>query len=317
MKFKIFIDGKEGTTGLRIYERFQSRDDIELINISEELRKDPEERKKCINMSDITFLCLPDQAAIEAVQLLDSNNKHTKIIDASTAHRTDEKFAYGFPELGDEFLKKIQTSQFVATPGCYASGFMSIVYPLVKLGIASNEYPFSANAISGYSGAGKKGIAQYEDANRDVEFEAPRLYAMNQMHKHLKEMQYFPKLKEKPLFNPYVCDFVQGMLVTIPLYVDKLNKKYTPEEIRDLLANFYKDKDFVRVMPYTEKGTESGFLSANHLSGKDYLEIYVSGNEERISITAALDNLGKGASGAAVECMNIMLGLDPKKGLVL
>jgi len=317
MKFKIFIDGKEGTTGLRIFERFQNRNDIELISIPEELRKDLEARKKCINESDITFLCLPDAAAIEAVGLLDSNNKHTKIIDASTAHRTDEKFAYGFPELGDEFLEKIKKSQFVATPGCYASGFMSIVYPLVKLGIANNDYPFSANAISGYSGAGKKGIAQYEDLNRNVEFEAPRLYAMTQMHKHLKEMQYFPKLKEKPLFNPYVCDFIQGMLVTIPLYVDRLNKKYTPEEIRNLLADFYKDKDFVRVMPYKETGTESGFLSANHLSGKDFLEIYVSGNEERISITAALDNLGKGASGAAVECMNIMLGLDPKLGLVL
>ena len=317
MKFKIFIDGKEGTTGLRIFERFQNRDDIELINISEELRKDPNERRKCINSSDITFLCLPDQAAIEALTLLDKDNKHTKIIDASTAHRTNEAFAYGFPELGDDFLDKIKKSQFAATPGCYASGFMSIVYPLVKLGIASNDYPFSANAISGYSGAGKKGIAQYEDKNRNIEFEAPRLYAMSQMHKHLKEMQYFPNLKEKPLFNPYVCDFIQGMLVTIPLYVDKLNKKYSPKEIRDELANFYKGKDFVRVMPYNDLGTETGFLSANHLAGKDYLEIYVSGNEERISITAALDNLGKGASGAAVECMNIMLGLDPKKGLVL
>jgi N-acetyl-gamma-glutamyl-phosphate reductase len=315
MKYKVFIDGKEGTTGLQIFDRFKNRNDIELIEISEELRKDLNKRKKCINSSDITFLCLPDQASIDAVSLLENN--HTKIIDASTAHRTDEKFAYGFPELGDEFLEKIKKSQFVATPGCYASGFISIVYPLVKLGIASNEYPFSANAISGYSGAGKKGIAQYEDQNRAAEFDAPRLYAMSQMHKHLKEMQYFPKLKEKPLFNPYVCDFIQGMIVTIPLYASKLNKKYTPAEIRDMLADFYKGKDFVRVMPYDEKGTESGFLSANHLAGKDFLEIYVSGNEERINISACLDNLGKGASGAAVECMNIMLGLDPKKGLVL
>ena len=317
MKFKVFIDGKEGTTGLRIFERFQNRNDIELINISEELRKDVNERRKCINASDITFLCLPDQAAIEAVALLDKDNKHTKIIDASTAHRTNETFAYGFPELGEEFLEKIKKSQFVATPGCYASGFISIVYPLVKLGIASNEYPFSANAISGYSGAGKKGIAQYEDPNRNVEFEAPRLYAMAQMHKHLKEMQYFPKLKEKPLFNPYGCDFIQGMIVTVPLYVSKLNKKYTPEEVRNMLAKFYEGKDFVRVMPYAEAGTETGFLSANHLAGKDYLEIYVSGNEERINISACLDNLGKGASGAAVECMNIMLNLDPETGLVL
>ena len=317
MKYKIFIDGKEGTTGLRIFERFQNRDDIEIITISEELRKDLDERKKCINSSDITFLCLPDQAAIEAVSLLEENNKHTKIIDASTAHRTNPAWAYGFPELGDDFLNKIKNSNLVAVPGCYASGFMSIVYPLVKLGICNKDYPFTCNAISGYSGAGKKGIAQYEDNNRSVEFDAPRLYAMSQNHKHLKEMKYIPGLDEMPLFNPYVCDFLQGMIVTIPLYVSKLNKKYNAKEIHDLLAKYYDNKDFVRVMPFVETGTESGFLSANHLSGKDYLEIYVSGNEERINITACLDNLGKGASGAAIECMNIMLGLDPKKGLCL
>ncbi|MGM9971668.1 MAG: N-acetyl-gamma-glutamyl-phosphate reductase [Anaeroplasmataceae bacterium] len=315
MKYKVFIDGKEGTTGLRIYERFQNRDDVEIINISDELRKDPLERKKCINSSDITFLCLPDAAAIEAVSLCD--NPNTKIIDASTAHRTNSDWAYGFPELGDDFLNKIKSSKRVAVPGCYASGFMSIVYPLVKLGICANDYPFSANAISGYSGAGKKAIAQYEDLNRDSKYDAPRLYAMGQMHKHLKEMQAIGGLKEKPLFNPYVCDFLQGMLVTIPLYVDRMNKKMSPLEVHNALEEFYKDKQFVRVMPYYETGTEDGFISANHLSGKDYLEIYVAGNEERINITACLDNLGKGASGAAIECMNIMLGLEETTGLVL
>lgn len=315
MKYKIFIDGKEGTTGLRIFERFQNRDDIELITIADDKRKDIEERKKCINSSDITFLCLPDQASIEAVSLVENN--HTKIIDASTAHRTNPDWAYGFPELSEDFLNKIKESKRVAVPGCYASGFMSIVYPLVALGICGNDYPFSANAISGYSGAGKKAIAVYEDDNRDKKYDAPRLYAMAQMHKHLKEMQAIPNLKEKPLFNPYVCDFYSGMLVTIPLYVSKLNKKVTPKELHDMLANYYKGKDFVRVMPYNEAGTEDGFISANHLSGLDYLEIYVSGNEERINITACLDNLGKGASGAAIECMNIMLGLDPKFGLCL
>ena len=317
MKFKVFIDGKEGTTGLRIFERFQNRSDIEIINISDELRKDVNERRKCINNSDVTFLCLPDQAAIEAVSLLDKDNKHTKIIDASTAHRCNPEFAYGFPELGDDFLNKIKNSNLVAVPGCYASGFMSIVYPLVKLGICNNDYPFSCNAISGYSGAGKKGIAQYEDSNRSVEFDAPRLYAMSQNHKHLKEMQYIPGLKEKPLFNPYVCDFLQGMTVSIPLYVSTLNKKLNASEVHKALSDYYNNKDFVRVMPFVETGTESGFLAANHLSGKDYLEIYVSGNDERINITACLDNLGKGASGAAIECMNIMLGLDPKSGLSL
>lgn len=315
MKYKVFIDGKEGTTGLRIYDRLAKRDDIELMLIPEDLRKDLEERSKYINNSDITFLCLPDQAAIEAVSLV-TNNK-TRIIDASTAHRCDPAWAYGFPELSIDFYNKIKNSNRVAVPGCYASGFMSIVYPLVTLGIAPKDYPFTVNAISGYSGAGKKAIAVYEDNNRAKEFDAPRLYAMSQAHKHLKEMQAIPGLSKKPCFNPYVCDFLEGMLVTIPLFVDLLNKPYTPMEIHKLLSDYYNGKDFVRVMPYNDKGTEDGFLAANHLDGKDYLEIYVSGNEERINITACLDNLGKGASGAALECMNIMLGLDPKTSLNL
>ncbi len=313
--FKVFIDGEAGTTGLRIRERLESRDDITLLTIDPELRKDLNERKKLINSADIVFLCLPDDASREAVTLLD--NSHTRIIDASTAHRTDSNWAYGFPELGADFLNKIKTNQLVAVPGCYASGFMSIVYPLVKMGIANDDYPFSANAISGYSGAGKKGISQYEDKNRSSEFDGPRLYAMAQMHKHLKEMQAIPGLKEKPLFNPYVCDFYSGMLVTIPLYVDKLNKNYKPIDIYNMLKDYYKDNRFVRVMPFNETGTEDGFLSASHLSGKDYMEIYVAGNEERISITSCLDNLGKGASGAAIECMNYMLGINPEKGLCL
>ena len=288
MKYKVFIDGKEGTTGLRIYDRLANRSDIELMLIPEELRKDPKERAKYINSSDITFLCLPDQAAIEAVSLV--TNDKVRIIDASTAHRTDPNWAYGFPELGQDFLEKIKKSNRVAVPGCYASGFMSIVYPLVKLGIAGVDY-------------------------RDKKYDAPRLYAMNQSHKHLKEMQAIPGLSQKPLFNPYVCPFLEGMLVTVPLYLDGLEGEYSPKAIHDLLENYYSNQDFVRVMPFDEKGTEDGFLSANHLEGKDYLEIYVSGNEERINITACLDNLGKGASGAALECMNIMLGLDPKTSL--
>ena len=313
--FKVFIDGEAGTTGLRIRERLESRDDIKLLTINPELRKDLNERKKLINSADIVFLCLPDDASREAVTLLD--NSHTRIIDASTAHRTDPTWAYGFPELGADFLNKIKTNQLVAVPGCYASGFMSIVYPLVKMGIAGNDYPFSANAISGYSGAGKKGIAQYEDTNRSSEFDGPRLYAMAQMHKHLQEMQAIPGLKGKPLFNPYVCDFYSGMLVTIPLYVDKLNMNYKPIDIYNMFKDYYKDNKFVRVMPFNETGTEDGFLSASHLSGKDYMEIYIAGNEERISITSCLDNLGKGASGAAIECMNYMLGINPEKGLCL
>ena len=183
------------------------------------------------------------------------------------------------------------------------------------LDFKGSVYPFAANAISGYSGAGKKGIAEYEDKNRSYEYDAPRLYAMSMAHKHLPEMQVIAGLAEKPLFNPYVCDFLEGMLVTIPLYTNRLTKKYTVKEIHDLFEDYYKGQDFVRVMPLKDKGTEDGFLSAAHLAGKDYMEIYFAGNDDRINITCALDNLGKGASGAAIESMNIVLGLDPKTGL--
>ncbi len=314
MKFKVFIDGESGTTGLRIKERL-NRDDIELLQIPYEKRHDEEEIKKYINESDVTFLCLPDD--VSDVHYKFKTNPNTILIDAATIHRCDEMFAYGFPELSEEFLNKIKNSKYIAVPGCYASGFNSLAYPLVKLGVANPDYPFAANAISGYSGAGKKGIAQYEDKERSVEFDAPRLYAMSEAHKHMKEMMFIPGLKEKPLFVPYVCDFYEGMIVNIPLYVSKLNKKVTPKELHDMFEQYYKGSAFVKVMPFNEKGTEDGFLSANSIAGKDYLCIYVSGNDERILLTALLDNLGKGASGAAIECMNIALGLDSTKGLNL
>ena len=313
--FKVYIDGQSGTTGLRINERLSKRNDIEILKISEDKRHDTVERKKYINNADVVFLCLPDDAAIDAVKLCE--NENTVIIDASTAHRTNKDWAYGFPELSSEFFNKIKNSKRIANPGCYASGFISIAYPLVKMGIAPSDYPFSANAISGYSGAGKNGIKQYEDKERSSEFDAPRLYAMSMAHKHLPEMQVIAGLKDKPLFNPYVCDFYEGMLVTIPLYTKLLNKKYSVEEIHDKFAEYYKGQDFVRVMPLKEKGTDDGYLSASHLASKDYMEIYIAGNEDRINITCALDNLGKGASGAAIESMNIVLGLDPKTGLEL
>ena len=313
--FKVYIDGQSGTTGLRINERLSKRNDIEILKISEDKRHDTVERKKYINNADVVFLCLPDDAAIDAVKLCE--NENTVIIDASTAHRTNKDWAYGFPELSNEFFNKIKNSKRIANPGCYASGFISIAYPLVKMGIAPSDYPFSANAISGYSGAGKNGIKQYEDKERSSEFDAPRIYAMSMAHKHLPEMQVIAGLKDKPLFNPYVCDFYEGMLVTIPLYTKLLNKKYSVEEIHDKFAEYYKGQDFVRVMPLKEKGTDDGYLSASHLASKDYMEIYIAGNEDRINITCALDNLGKGASGAAIESMNIVLGLDPKTGLEL
>lgn len=310
---KIFIDGSEGTTGLRIFERFQNRNDIELLKIPSEQRKNIEIRKKFINESDITFLCLPDSAAIEAVSLVE--NPNVRIIDASTAHRTLPDWAYGFPELSKQHRKSIAVGKRITVPGCYASGFMAIVYPLIKLGIAPNDYPFTCNAVSGYSGAGKKAIALYESTDREKAFDAPRLYAMGQMHKHLKEMQIIPGLKTKPNFQPFVCDYYCGMIVNVPLHTEFLTKKITAESVHAAFAEYYKDSAMVRVMPFAENGTEDGFLSANKLAGFDFMEIYVAGNEERISISSCFDNLGKGASGAAVQCMNIMIGCEETFGL--
>ena len=221
MKYKIFIDGKEGTTGLKIFERFEGRDDLEILLIDEDKRKDVNERKRLINESDYTFLCLPDSAAIEAVSLCE--NPNTIIIDASTAHRTNPDWAYGFPELSSEHRKKVETSHRIAVPGCYASGFNAIVYPLVKSGILPSDYPVVCHAVSGYSGAGKKAIAQYEDEERDFQLESPRLYALTQEHKHLPEMQKVSGLSFKPAFSPYICDYFSGMSVSIPLHIRMLN----------------------------------------------------------------------------------------------
>lgn len=315
MKAKVYIDGSEGTTGLRINERFMERDDIELLRIDSEKRKDPEERKKFINASDITFLCLPDAAAIEAVSLIDKDNDHTVIIDASTAHRTDEGWAYGFPELGDDFRKKIENGNRIAVPGCYASGFLMMVYPLVKTGIIGSDYPVCVSALSGYSGAGKKAIALYESDDKTNDLYAPRLYALSQQHKHLKEMKAIAKLDRAPLFTPVVDDYYSGMIVSFPIYTDLMKKKMSPEELCVSLSEFYKGQQFVKVMPFGSEAEDNNFLSANAYSGRDDAQIYVTGNEERILVSSRFDNLGKGASGAAIQCMNIHLGLPEEKGL--
>lgn len=309
--FKVYIDGQEGTTGLKILERFKDRTDIELLRIDEDKRKDNDERKKMINSSDYTFLCLPDAAAKEAVAMAD---ERVRIIDASTAHRTDPDWAYGFPELGTDFREKIQRSNRVAVPGCYASGFASMVYPLVKLGIMPKDYPVSVHAVSGYSGAGKKAIAVYEGEDRPADFDSPRQYALTQQHKHIPEMTKICGLEYAPTFNPLVCDYFCGMVVSLPLHVRLLNKKYSPVDIRNALSEFYKDSFFVKVMP--EGAPEDGFIGANNLAGTNFMEIFVNGNDERLIINSRLDNLGKGASGAAVQCLNIMMGIDEKTGLV-
>ena len=315
MKTKIFIDGSEGTTGLRIHERFQGRDDIELLTISSELRKDVNERKRLINESDITFLCLPDVAARESVSLVE--NENVKIIDTSTAHRTEEGWAYGFPELSDAHKEAIIKGKRIAVPGCYASGFISMVYPLVQGGILPKDYPVSSFALSGYSGAGKKTIAVYEDEKRDRELSSGREYALTQQHKHLKEMQKITGLERTPLFSPIIDDYYSGMVVSLPLFTDLLAKKMTPENLLEYYREFYQGKQFIKVSEKDDEAVASGFIAGNSLSGWDGLKIYVTGNDDRIVVSAQFDNLGKGASGAAIQCLNLMLGCEENKGLNL
>ncbi len=312
---KVFIDGSEGTTGLRIFERFVGRDDIELLKIPSEQRKNPDEIKKYINVSDITFLCLPDAAAQEAVAMVE--NENVIIIDTSTAHRTKEGWAYGYPELSDNHRNAIKTGKRIAVPGCYATGFITIIYPLVAGGILSKNYPVSAFAMSGYSGAGKKTIAIYEAQERDKELDAPREYALTQNHKHLKEMQKITGLDKIPLFSPIICDYYSGMLLTTPFYTDMLIGNPAPEKVHAFFQDYYAGEKFVKVMPFGKEAEYNGFLAGNACSGWDGIEIYITGNEERLLVSTRFDNLGKGASGAAIQCMNILLGCEEDKGLIL
>lgn len=315
MKKKIFIDGSAGTTGLRINERFKGRDDIELLTISDELRKDKEERKRLINSSDITFLCLPDDAARESVSLVENDN--VIVIDLSTAHRTEEGWAYGFPELSKEHRNKIKTGKRIAVPGCHASGFISVVYPMVASGVLPADYPVAAFSLTGYSGGGKKMIADYESKDRAADFDAPREYALTQEHKHLKEMQKITGLKRKPLFSPIVADYYSGMVVSVPIYTEYLKKYNTPEKLQKFFKEYYAGEKFIKVMDYGEEAGVKNMLAGNGCSGWDGLKIFVTGNEERVVVSSQFDNLGKGASGAAIECLNIVLGCEEDKGLNL
>lgn len=315
MAVKVYIDGQEGTTGLKILERFEGRNDIELLRISEDKRKDSAERARLINMSDYTFLCLPDDAAREAVSFVD--NDHVRIIDASTAHRTNPDWAYGFPELSPEHREKIRTSNRVAIPGCYASGFASIVYPLVHSGIIPADYPVFAYATSGYSGAGKKAIAVYEGDDKPFEFNSPRQYALSQQHKHLPEMKAVSGLTYTPMFNPMVCDYFSGMVVSVPIQTRTLPSKVTAEQVHEMYAKHYEGAKMIEVMPLMSADEQKGFfLASNTLSGTNGMQIFVFGSDEQILLCSRLDNLGKGASGAAVQCLNIMLGIDETTGLV-
>jgi N-acetyl-gamma-glutamyl-phosphate reductase, uncommon form len=312
---KVFIDGSEGTTGLRIFERFEGRDDIEILKIPSEFRKDSDEIKKYINASDITFLCLPDAAAREAAAMVE--NESTIIIDTSTAHRTEEGWAYGYPELSPQHREAIQNGKRIAVPGCYATGFITVAYPMVAKEMLPKDYPVAAFAMSGYSGAGKKTIAVYEADERDSELDAPREYALTQNHKHLKEMQKITGLTRVPLFSPLICDYYSGMVVTLQFYADMLNGNPTPEKVHELFAAYYEGEQFIKVMPFGKETAYNGFLAGNACSGWDGIELYVTGNDDRILVSTRFDNLGKGASGAAVQCLNILLGCEENKGLVL
>ena len=312
MGVNVFIDGQAGTTGLRILDRFANRNDITLLQIDPEKRKDAAERKRLINSSDYTFLCLPDAAAREAVSLIE--NPDVRVIDASTAHRINPDWAYGFPELSAAHREKIRTSKRVAVPGCYASGFNALVYPMVQHGIIGADYPVQCFAVSGYSGGGNKMIAEIQSPDCPEESKSPRFYGLANNHKHLPEMQKICGLAEPPVFCPIVDDYYCGMEVTVPLRLDLVG--HSAEELATALQEYYAGETMIKVHAL---GTAPKFLPANTLAGKDSLEIYptVSPDGKRMLLISLLDNLGKGSSGAAVQCMNIMLGLEETKGLEL
>ena len=306
---KVFIDGSAGTTGLRIFDRLSTRKDIELITLSDDVRKDPVARKNAINSADIAFLCLPDAAAKESVSLVENDN--TVIIDTSTAHRTNEEFAYGFAELSEEFFQKLRTSKRIAVPGCHASGFIALVYPLVKAGVLSADAFLSAFSVTGYSGGGKQMIADYESDDRAEALSSPRQYGIAQGHKHLPEMVKYTGINNAPVFSPVVADFYSGMQVTVPLNIKEFKEGTTVEDIK----NIYKDLYNTSMVKFVDSLDNGGFIASNILSGYDNMAVTVCGNDDRVILVALYDNLGKGASGAAIECMNISLGLEPTEGL--
>jgi N-acetyl-gamma-glutamyl-phosphate reductase len=308
---RIFIDGSAGTTGLRIRERLQSRADLTLVTLPEETRKDPLARKDALNHCDAAFLCLPDDAAREAAGFIE--NPDVVVLDTSTAHRTEPGWAYGFPELSPERLAAIQTSRRIAVPGCHASGFLSLVAPLTAAGLVPKDALLSCTSLTGYSGGGKKMIAAYEDSARDSLLDSPRQYGISQTHKHLKEMTAVAQLETSPVFCPIVADYYSGMEATVPLFASQLAPGVTMRTVKDFFAAFYQGP----VVRYKEAADESGFLAAGLLSGRDCMEISVFGNDERLILVSRFDNLGKGASGAAIQCLNLALGLDPTTGLVL
>jgi len=301
---KVFIDGSAGTTGLRIYERLSDRRDIELLTLSEELRKNSDARRQMLKLADIAFLCLPDKAAVEAVSLIE--NDHVAVIDTSTAHRTNDDWAYGFAELSDAHREKIRCAKRIANPGCHASGFISTVYPLVAHGIVPAEFPLTAYSLTGYSGGGKSLIAEYEDAARDVRHESHRIYGTTLQHKHLPEMRKICGLAMAPVFSPILGDFYAGMATSVLL------PGFDASRVWECLSDHYAGEKIVTVAPF---GGDESIVYASTYAGKDTMRIQVSGHAEQTMVTAIFDNLGKGASGAAIQNMNILLGVDETTGL--
>ena len=305
---KVFIDGSAGTTGLKVAARLSERKDIAMITLDETVRKDVKARQDAMNQADVVFLCLPDDAAIEAVPLVE--NENTVIIDTSTAHRVAEGWTYGFAELSG-LREKIQTAKRIANPGCHASGFISLATPLTENKIIPKEMQLSCFSLTGYSGGGKKMIAEYEAEGRNVLLDAPRLYGLTQMHKHLPEMKKIAGLEKDVIFSPIVAPYFAGMEVVIPISPAELST--TAAQIKEVYQDYYKTK----IVHFNEKADEDGFLSAGAFAGKDDMEISLAGNEERLLLISRFDNLGKGASGAAIQNMNIALGIEESEGLVI
>lgn len=314
MKPSIFVDGQEGTTGLRIHEHLAQRSDLNVLKIDAEKRKDLSERKRLINSADIVFLCLPDAASREAVALVE--NPNTKVIDASTAFRTDPLWAYGLPELSKTHREKIRASKRVANPGCHATAFLLGAYPLVQAGIIPTSLTVPCFSLTGYSGGGKKMIASYEAPDAPAKLKAPRHYGLKFNHKHLPEMQNIAGLSVPPMFTPVVCAVHSGLAVELFLPVSQLGKKVSAADVQRILATHYADEKFVKVMPAeVDACLDEGFYDITACNGTNRADIFVFGNADQIAVITRLDNLGKGASGAAIQCMNILLGCDESAGL--
>ena len=315
MAWTVFIDGKEGTTGLRIFDRLATRTEFSLLTLPEEKRKDAQARREAIHAADIAILCLPDAAAKESVAL--AAGSKTRILDTSTAHRVASGWAYGFPELSEKHRRAIVSGQYVAVPGCHASGFISLAAPLVAAGLIPPDALLSCFSLTGYSGGGKKMIAQYEVDARTSDLDAPRQYGLTQTHKHLPEMQQISGLTHAPIFAPVVADYYAGMQVTIPLFRQQLACAHPLDELTACLKAHYADSPVVSVLDAAEVAAMGGFIPANALAGKDSMKLMVLGNDDRVELVSLFDNLGKGSSGAAIECLNLMTGADETAGLNL